>query len=92
MHKNIGPCYLDNLKKLQVCSVDSRAVTIIKIESIHMHFRLNRFTSTESIQRILIESISTHKFSGFSYKEPLFLFLNRDILSSTIGKMMNFLI
>ena len=39
-----------------------------RFKLIYMHFRLNRFTSSEPIQRICIESISTHKLSTFSYR------------------------
>ena len=44
--------------------VGSRAGIFIRfesIQSIYIHYRLNRFKSTESIPKILIESISTQK-------------------------------
>ena len=36
-----------------------------RLESIHVHFLLNRFASTESIERIFIESINKYKISSF---------------------------
>ena len=45
--------------------VDTRAGIFIRFESIHVHFRLNQFASTESIQRIFIEPIHKYKIPAF---------------------------
>ena len=36
-----------------------------RFESMHVHFQLNRFASTESIQRILLNRFTSTKFPRF---------------------------
>ena len=62
-NSNIHKLLSLSLSLRRVCS---RASIIIRFEPIHLHFRLIQFTSTESIQRIFIESISTPKLSVLS--------------------------
>ena len=55
-----------NVKQILTYTVTIRSGIFIWFKSIHVHFRSTRFASTESIQRIFIESIHKYKISAFS--------------------------